>query len=300
MLTVDFDRFPITAGEHVLDLGCGFGRHAFEAYRRGGHVVAVDRSTEEVAQVTRMFRAMAAAGEAPAGTVARAVRADLLALPFPDASFDVVMASEVLEHIPADERAIAEIARVVRPGGRVAVTVPRYWPERVCWALSREYHDVPGGHVRIYRGDVLAARLDGAGLVPQGSHHAHALHAPYWWLNCALGKESLPSRVYHRVLVWDIMRRPFLTRAAEQAAQPAPRQEPGRLRREAGRVGGAACRSLRASACRMRRRCPVCCPPARSSRRRDRSPPCRSRAARSPGSRVATPIPGTTSSAPWR
>jgi SAM-dependent methyltransferase len=220
VLTVDFTRFPIHPGEQVLDLGCGFGRHAFEAYRRGAHVVAVDRSAEEVAEVTSMFRAMAAAGEAPGDTRARAVRADLLSLPFPDASFDVVMASEVLEHIPADEIAMAEIARVVRPGGRVAVTVPRYWPERVCWALSDEYHDVAGGHVRIYRGDVLAERLQRAGLTPTGSHHAHALHAPYWWLNCALGKESLPSRTYHRLLVWDIMRKPLVTRAAEWALNP--------------------------------------------------------------------------------
>jgi len=220
MLTVDFDQFPISPGEQVLDLGCGFGRHAFEAYRRGAHVVAVDRSPEEVEQVTAMFRAMEAAGEAPAGLVARAVRADLLSLPFPDASFDVVMASEVLEHIPDDERAMAEIARVVRPGGRVAVTVPRFWPERICWALSRAYHEVSGGHVRIYKGDVLADRLSRAGLAPRGSHHAHALHAPYWWLNCALGRESIPSRAYHRLLVWDIMRRPWVTRTAEQALNP--------------------------------------------------------------------------------
>ena len=220
MLTVDFTQFPIAPGERVLDLGCGFGRHAFEAYRRGAHVVAVDRSQEEVEQVTAMFKAMAAEGEGPPGNVARSVRGDLLALPFPDASFDVVMASEVLEHIPADEMAMAEIARVVRPGGRVAVTVPRFWPERVCWALSRDYHDVAGGHVRIYRGDVLAERLHRAGLVPTGSHHAHALHAPYWWLNCALGKESLPSRTYHRMLVWDIMRKPLVTRVAEQVLNP--------------------------------------------------------------------------------
>src|SRR3954470_2383740 len=220
MLTVDFSRFPIHPGEHVLDLGCGFGRHAFEAYRRDAHVVAVDRSNDEVAQVNAMFRAMEAAGEVSGGRTARAVRADLLALPFPDASFDVVMASEVLEHIPADEMAMAEIARVVRPGGRVAVTVPRFWPERVCWALSRDYHDVAGGHVRIYRGDVLADRLRRAGLEPHGSHHAHALHAPYWWLNCMFGKESLPSRTYHRLLVWDIIKRPFVTRVAEQLLNP--------------------------------------------------------------------------------
>ena len=86
--------------------------------------------------------------------------------------------------------------------------------------LSEGYHDVPGGHVRIYRGTELESRLAAAGLTPSGSHHAHALHSPYWWLNCALGKESLPSRLYHRVLVWDIMKRPWLTRFAEQALNP--------------------------------------------------------------------------------
>jgi SAM-dependent methyltransferase len=220
MLTVDFGQFPISSADRVLDLGCGFGRHAFEAARRGGNVIAVDRSADELQQVNALFAAMRAQGEIPAGTITRAVRADLLALPFPDDYFDVVMASEVLEHIPDDERAMAEIARVVRPGGRVAVTVPRWWPERICWALSSEYHDVEGGHVRIYRGDELAQRLTRAGLAVTGSHHAHALHAPYWWLKCALGQQSVPSRLYHRFLVWDIVRRPLLTRVTEQALNP--------------------------------------------------------------------------------
>ena len=220
MLTVDFGQFPISSADRVLDLGCGFGRHAFEAARRGGNVIAVDRSAEELQQVNALFAAMRAQGEIPVSTITRAVRADLLALPFPDDYFDVIMASEVLEHIPDDERAMAEIARVVRPGGRVAVTVPRWWPERICWALSSEYHDVEGGHVRIYRGDELAHRLTRAGLAVTGSHHAHALHAPYWWLNCALGQQSVPSRLYHRLLVWDIVRRPLLTRVTEQALNP--------------------------------------------------------------------------------
>jgi hypothetical protein len=105
----------------------------------------------------------------------------------------------------------------------MAVTVPRWLPEKVCWALSDAYHEVEGGHVRIYTGDELIGKLIGAGLVYDGKAHAHALHAPYWWLKCAVGvdNEGHPLvKAYHRLLVWDIMRRPALTRIAEQALNP--------------------------------------------------------------------------------
>ncbi|MGY1690976.1 class I SAM-dependent methyltransferase [Geodermatophilus sp. SYSU D01105] len=222
MLTVDYDRLDVRPGTTVLDLGCGEGRHAFEAYRRGARVVALDRGVAEVETTKRWLGAIAEAGEAPDGARYEVVRGDLLALPVPDASVDRVIAAEVLEHIPDDRAALAEIARVLRPGGRVAVTVPRYGPERVCWALSDAYHANEGGHVRIYRGDVLRTRLAAAGLVPGGQHHAHALHAPFWWLKCAVGveRDTVAVRAYHRLLVWDLTHRPWLTRTAERLLDP--------------------------------------------------------------------------------
>ena len=222
MLTVDYDRLDVRAGMTVLDLGCGEGRHAFEAYRRGARVVALDHGESEVTTTRTWLDAIAAAGEAPAGAAAEVVRGDLLALPVPDASVDRVIAAEVLEHIPDDAMAIAEIARVLKPGGRVAVTVPRYGPERLCWALSDAYHANEGGHVRIYRGTELRDRLAAAGLRPGGRHHAHALHAPYWWLKCAVGveRDTAAVRAYHRFLVWDLTERPRLTRVTERLLDP--------------------------------------------------------------------------------
>jgi SAM-dependent methyltransferase len=206
----------------VLDLGCGEGRHAFEAYRRGARLVALDHGTAEVSTTRRWLDAMASAGEAPEGAAAEVVRGDLLALPVPDASIDRVIAAEVLEHIPDDGTAIAEMARVLKPGGRVAVTVPRYGPERVCWALSDAYHADEGGHVRIYRRSQLRGKLADAGLHPTGQHHAHALHAPYWWLKCAVGveRDAAVVRAYHRFLVWDLTDRPRVTRGAERLLDP--------------------------------------------------------------------------------
>jgi SAM-dependent methyltransferase len=222
LLTIDYDLLDLRPGMTVLDLGCGEGRHAFEAFRRGAHVVAVDWGQSVVETTKRWLGAIAEAGEAGEGARFEVVRGDLTALPFPDAGVDRVIASEVLEHIPDDGAAVAEIARVLKPGGRAAVTVPRYGPERVCWALSDAYHANEGGHVRIYTGDVVRTRVAAAGLTPGRSHHAHALHAPYWWLKCAVGvdNDNAAVRGYHRLLVWDLMKRPWLTRTAEKVLDP--------------------------------------------------------------------------------
>jgi SAM-dependent methyltransferase len=223
VLTVDFRRFPVRPGHRVLDLGCGGGRHAFEVYRHGANVVAFDLDPAELTPVTAMFGAMQAAGEASQQAGATAISGDARAMPFGDGTFDRVIAAEVLEHVLDDQRAMNELARVLRPGGLAAITVPSWLPERICWALSTEYHEVPGGHVRIYTRVELEAKLARAGLSAVWHHHAHGLHSPYWWLKCAVGVHDDKHRLtsaYHRLLVWDIMRKPALTRLAEQALNP--------------------------------------------------------------------------------
>ena len=217
MLTVDYERLSVHKGQLLLDLGCGRGRHTFEALRRGASVVASDLDPGVLKEVRDMAGAMQLAGETEAGF--DCVPGDATRLPFSDASFDRVIASEVFEHIPDDETGYAEVARVTRPGGLVAVTVPRFWPERVCWALSTDYHANAGGHVRIYKRPEVEAKLERAGLRPYSFHHSHALHAPYWWLKCAIG-DAAPSRGYHRMLVWQIEKAPSLLDRVEHSLNP--------------------------------------------------------------------------------
>ena len=186
-------------------------------------MVALDTDEGELRQVSGMFAAMREAGQVPAGGSARAVAGNATAMPFGDGCFDRVIAAEVLEHIPADQAALDELARVLRPGGIAAVTVPAWLPERICWRLSEAYHNVPGGHVRIFTRPELEAKLTRSGLAVGGHHHAHALHSPYWWLKCAVGvsDDGHPlARAYHSVLVWDIMKKPAATRLAEQVLNP--------------------------------------------------------------------------------
>lgn len=221
MLTVDFDRLGLRPGERVLDMGCGAGRHAFEMYQRGADVVAFDQDADELATVDEWFTAMEA--EVPQGAVAATVRGDALALPFEDGEFDRVVAAEVLEHIPADIQAIAELVRVLRPGGTLAVSVPRWLPEVINWKLSSDYHNVPGGHIRIYTDKELVDKVTRAGLEHTGVSHAHGLHSPYWWIKCAVGvrNDDHPlAKAYHRLLVWEIVKNPLPLRLASRVLDP--------------------------------------------------------------------------------
>ena len=223
MLTVDFDRLGIGYGTKVIDVGCGAGRHSFEAYRRGADVVAFDQDADELSNVDTMFRAMADAREVPLSARAETVVGDALALPYPDGTFDCVIASEILEHVPADDAVIDELIRVLKVGGSLAVTVPRWLPERLCWLLSDDYHSNEGGHIRIYRADRLRAKIGDRGMTFTHGHHFHALHAPFWWLKCLVGVDNAdhPAVVaYHKMLVWDMIRRPLLTRLAESTLNP--------------------------------------------------------------------------------
>jgi ubiquinone/menaquinone biosynthesis C-methylase UbiE len=149
--------------------------------------------------------------------------ANALQLPFADNTFDKVICSEVLEHIPDYQGALREIERVLRPGGLFCASVPRRWPEKICWWLSEGYYKVPGGHLRIFKSRELRSEIEHLGFKHYSRHWAHALHAPFWWLKCLFWSNQDNNwlvKQYHRLLVWDLLENPAFTRILEKSMNP--------------------------------------------------------------------------------
>lgn len=223
MLTVDFQRLRLKPGDHVLDAGCGAGRHVCEAFRvKGVNVVGIDLNWEDLRKAATTLYLMHCENGGGYGHCLIS-RADVAGLPFKDGAFDAVICSEVLEHIPDGRAAIRELVRVLKPGGELVVSVPRYLPERICWALSKDYHTEPGGHIRIYRKRELQSQLEAAGTACRAVRYRHGLHAPYWWLKCLVGhrnERSRPVNLYRRFLEWDIIKRPPPVRTLEAILNP--------------------------------------------------------------------------------
>jgi SAM-dependent methyltransferase len=223
MVTVEFNRLAIKPGFKILDIGCGSGRHTCAAYQcQNVTAVGVDLNYSDLNDARERLGLHDRLDEHGGGVWALSA-ADVNQLPFRDGYFDLDICSEVLEHIKPYRMAIREIVRVLRPGSNLVVSVPRYWPERICWFLSPAYASSNGGHVRIFRQHQLIKDLVSAGVNMWAIHFAHSLHTPFWWLKCLVGPDRQDSSVvnlYHRFLTWDIMQKPRVTHLLDKLFNP--------------------------------------------------------------------------------
>ena len=206
MITVEPDLLGIKDEEVTLDAGCGHGRHSWEVYKKNhSHVVAFDIDTVCVKKNKYMLDSLKEQKEIKGSY--HLLIADVKKLPFKDSSFDKIICSEVLEHIPEDKSVVEELVRVLSQDGAIGISVPHYFAESICWKLSRDYYGFPGGHIRKYKTRELLNLVDTAGLSVYTIRHKHALHSFYWILRCVFGvkkeKAPIPS-LYNRFLEWDL------------------------------------------------------------------------------------------------
>ena len=221
MQTIDLKKLELEPNSKFLDLGCGEGRHCFGAYMSENiDVFGFDMSLSDVSTAKKNFDQF---NENTSSKSCNFGVADAKKLPFKDNTFDFIVCSEVLEHIIDYQSALSEINRILKPQGKLAVSVPKFFPEWVCWKLSLDYQNTPGGHVRIFKFKELKKDITNYGLTFTKRHWAHALHSPYWWLQCLFWNSKENSKVinlYHDFLVWDMMKKPLLTKILEFIFQP--------------------------------------------------------------------------------
>ena len=222
MQTINFDYLNIKANDLILDIGCGEGRHAIGLHvDKKVDVVGLDLSIEDIKTAKNRIKDFSISSD----NTSRCLfgLGNIQQLPFKSSSYNSIICSEVLEHVESPQEAMKEMVRVLKPGGVLAISVPRYLPERICWLLSSEYHNVAGGHKRIFNHNQLKRLAETEGVKYHRFHWAHALHSPYWWLKCLFWGREKDHRLvelYHQFLIWDLMKKPLLTRLLEKLLQP--------------------------------------------------------------------------------
>ncbi len=183
LLTVDLERLKLRNGELLLDAGCGEGRHCFGALECGARVIGLDLDRDSLVKAARPLQERAA----EVGSAGEMLQGSVFELPFAAETFDKVICSEVMEHVHDFRGAARELARVTKPGGVVAVTIPTATSEHLYLRTGDDYFESLGGHIRIFKPRELSLGLAAAGLATVGVGFAHALHTPYWVLRSIAG-----------------------------------------------------------------------------------------------------------------
>jgi len=195
MLTFNFKKFELNKNGLMLDVGCGEGRHIFGVMQDYPNMncVGLDMDEDSLIKAEEGYEYFKTISNAETDFL----KGSAYELPFENNTFDLIVCSEVLEHLHEYNDAIKEIYRVLKPGGKFYASVPASWPEKICWRLSVDYQNQPGGHLRIFNQGDLVSEIEDSGFKFLSSEKFHSVHSPYWWLRCfflAISRNKLFSK----------------------------------------------------------------------------------------------------------
>ena len=222
MLTFNFTKHKINEEDGLmLDVGCGEGRHIFGVMQSYPNMkcIGIDphkESLQKAEEGYEYFESISNAG-------AEFMEASAYSLPFNENTFDLVVCSEVLEHLHQYNDAIKEVYRVLKTGGKFYASVPASWPEKICWALSKDYQNQPGGHLRIFNQKNLVKEIETRGFKLLSKEKFHSIHAPYWWLRCMFWKTQETNfliKGYKKVLETHILEKPKILDLIDKGLNP--------------------------------------------------------------------------------
>lgn len=221
MLTFDFNRININPEGTMLDLGCGEGRHIFGLMEKFPDLkcIGLDPHIESLEKAFEGLKFL----ESISNSKTNFLSGSAYSLPFSDDSFDLVVCSEVLEHLHDYKDAIKEINRVLKPGGQFLASVPAEFPEKICWLLSEAYQNQPGGHLRIFKKNKLIKEVAEHNFSFESSQRFHSIHSAYWWLRCLFWKSqesNIIIKVYKKILERHILKKPFFLDLIDKIFNP--------------------------------------------------------------------------------
>lgn len=221
MLTFNLKKYNLKDDGLMLDVGCGEGRHIFGVMQDHPLMkcIGIDMdkaSLNKAEEGYEYFKSISNAG-------AEFFIGSAYSLPFESDSFDLIVCSEVLEHLHEYNDAIKEIHRVLKPGGKFYASVPASWPEKICWHLSKEYQNQPGGHLRIFNQNNLVDEIEGEGFKFLSSERFHSIHSPYWWLRCFFWNSQDANflvKLYKKLLERHILKKPIILNQIDKLLNP--------------------------------------------------------------------------------
>ena len=200
METFNFNSLNLKKIKTAIDVGCGNGRHLKSLGFRltNAKITGIDQSTQEIKKLLDEFSDHICKNH----NIYEFLMGDVRSIEIEDNSQDLVICSEVLEHVPNFRDVLKECYRILKPGAVMLISVPSYLPESLCWKYSKEYMQTPGGHIRIFKKEFLKECFKELDLKLFKHHREHAIHSVYWILRARNNmQENKFLKSLHELLV---------------------------------------------------------------------------------------------------